>query len=215
MPKRELSEEEKKAVNDAIRRNMDNMFQWTQFKMSLRLWRDEEGINKDALKYVDESLTMTFNEILKDIVPKVQKRTKTFIEMVDSDFDKSVLTDPLLHEFRTVDYIYHIELSDVEEKEHPIADLSYVPQSGNRFMLQGGVGGQEWAIVDSNPVTEQQVQDKEIPEKMVTVPHGVYRIWCFQCREFFTLEMNAGDAVGRIVCDKCKTTVIEKRQHNA
>ena len=48
MPKRQLSVEEKIAVNEAIRRHMDEMFQWTQFKMSLRLWKDEEGIDKEG-----------------------------------------------------------------------------------------------------------------------------------------------------------------------
>lgn len=194
---------------------MDEIFQQTQFKMSLRLWRDEPDIDKDALKYVDESLTQSFNEMLRDIVPRVQKRTKTFIEMTDADFDAIILPDPLLHEFRTKEYIYHISLPEVEEKEHPVNDLTYSVQSGNRFMLTAIVGGQEWGIVDSNPVTEQQVPDKELPEKLVAVKHGVYRIWCFQCKEFFTMEMNAGDPVEVVVCDKCKNVIIEKRQHNA
>jgi DNA-directed RNA polymerase subunit RPC12/RpoP len=196
---------------------MDELFQWTQVKMALRLLKEDEGINQDELKYVEQGLNGVFNNILRDIVPRVEKRKKTFIEMTDEDFGEMVKSDPLLSYFRKEDFIYHVTAPDYEEKEHPIKDLIYSPPSNNRFMLIATIGKdahgveQSWAIVDSNPVTQAVVSTNKDGTPKDTVAHGVYRIYCFKCKEFFTFELNAGQNVEQIACDKCNSTIIEKR----
>ena len=214
---RKLSDIEKQLVQQSIQRHMDELFQWTQVKMALRLLKEDEGINQEELKYVEQGLNGVFNNILRDIVPKVEKRKKSFIEMKDADFDKTVINDPLLALFRREEFIYHITDPAFEEKEHPVNDLLYSPPSNNRFLLIGTMGkndkgeDQNWAIVDSNPVTQAVVSTNKDGTPKDTVAHGVYRIYCFKCKEFFTFELNAGQNVEQIACDKCNSTIIEKR----
>ena len=206
-----LSDVERQTVQQNIQRRMDELFQWTQVKMALRLLKEDEGINQEELKYTEQGVNGVFNDMLKSFVPRVEKRKKTFIEMADTDFDKSVMSDPLLTLFRKGEFIYHITAPDYEEKEHPIKDLAYAPPSTNRFMLIGTVGGQDWAIVDSNPVTSAVVSTKPDGTPDQTVSHGVYRIYCFKCKEFFVYEMNEGQNADQIACDKCNSTIIERR----
>jgi hypothetical protein len=214
---RKLSDPEKQLVQANIQRNMDALFQWTQVKMALRLLKEDEGINQEELKYVEQGLNGVFNNILRDIVPKVEKRKKTFIEMKDADFDKTVINDPLLALFRREEFIYHITDPAFEEKEHPVNDLLYSPPSNNRFLLIGTMGkndkgeDQNWAIVDSNPVTQTVISINEDGTPKDMASHGVYRIYCFKCKEFFVFETNEGEGIGHIACDKCNSIIIEKR----
>jgi hypothetical protein len=189
---------------------MDNILQWAQVKMVFRLLRDSPDIDKEALAYADSAIDGLFNTMLKESVPKIEKRTKSFFEMTDTDFNDSVKNDPLLSVFRKADYIYHITRADIEEKEHPISDLLYSSPYNNRFTLVGNVENKDWGIIDSNPVTEQLQEDN------TKIAHGVYRIWCFQCTKFFTFELDYGISPDQIHCDICKSVIVEKRKkHDA
>jgi hypothetical protein len=206
---------------------MDNLLQWAQLKMVFRLLKDSTRIDKEALAYADNALDSIFNAMLRDVVPKVGKRQKTLLEMAATDFSPEVAKDPLLNLFMETDYIYHITSPTIEEKEHSIGDLLYAPPTSNRFTLVGIIGkdptsgeNQLWAIIDSNPVTELQVV---VPDFVAfwnnaegmpppCASFGVYRIWCFQCHEFFTYEMNATQQPDNISCTKCNETIIERRK---
>lgn len=212
---RKLSELEQQQLEANLSRSLDSLFQWAQLKMVLRLLKDEDGIDKETLDYVNGAINNIFNKMLQEGVPKVEKRKKTFIEMTETDFDTALQKDPLLYAFRQKEYIYHIMSPEAEEKEHSINDLSFVALNSNRFMLNGMVGGKDWAIIDSNPITEVMVPDILVPEQLVSVPHGVYRIWCFTCKEFFTYEMNLGSPLENIRCEKCQSVLIEKRERRS
>lgn len=212
MPRREVSEDEQTKGEESLRHSMDELYQWTQVKMVLRLLREEEGIDKDKLAYANTLLNNRFNVLLGEVVPKVEKRKKSFVELIDKDFPETVAKDPLLIQFKKNDYIYHVTIPEIEEKEHSINDLIYSTLNGNRFILTGLISNSDWGIVDSNPVTEVMVPDPAVPEQMKSVAHGVYRIWCFQCKDFFTFEVNAGTEVDKMTCDKCQSVIIEKRK---
>jgi hypothetical protein len=221
---RKLSDVEKLMVQQNIHSHMDELFQWTQVKMALRLLKEDEGINQEELKYVEQGLNGVFNNILRDIVPKVEKRKKSLIEMTEADFTmahgkewESVKKDPLLSLFRREEFIYHVTDPAFEEKEQNVKDLIYAPPSPNRFMLVGIIGkddkgeNRHWAIVDSNPVTQTILSTNPDGTPLEVTNHGVYRIYCFKCKEFFVFEMNEGEGIDHIACDKCNSTIIEKR----
>jgi DNA-binding Lrp family transcriptional regulator len=175
--------------------------------MVLRLLREEEGIDKETLNYNMAALIQGTNLILKKNIPPPEKRAKTFQELKDEDFKLAVQSDPLLRLFRKYDYIYHVTRPNIEEKEHSIADLLFdYPQGvNNRYTLictlpELTEDVRNWGIIDSNPVTMQ-----------AEVAHGVYRIFCFHCNEFFLFEMNEGNEPEQIACDKCHSVIIEKR----
>ena len=94
--------------------NGDELFQFTQLKASLRLLRDDETIDKDLLGYADKAISIRFNNLLKDAVPKVEKAERSVGEML------SVTDDPLLQATR--DHRYLVRFNDVTM---PFEDLRY------------------------------------------------------------------------------------------
>ncbi len=94
--------------------NGDELFQFTQLKASLRLLRDDETIDKDLLGYADRAISIRFNSLLKEAVPKVEKAERSVGEML------SVTDDPLLKSAR--DHRYLVKFNDVSI---PFEDLRY------------------------------------------------------------------------------------------
>ncbi len=85
--------------------NGDELFQFTQLKASLRLLRDDETIDKDLLNYAETAVSIRFNSLLKEAVPKVEKAERSVGEML------SVTDDPLLKAAR--DHRYLVRFNDV------------------------------------------------------------------------------------------------------
>jgi Zn finger protein HypA/HybF involved in hydrogenase expression len=94
--------------------NGDELYQFTQLKASLRLLRDDETIDKELLGYADRAISMRFNSLLKEAVPKVEKTERSVGEML------SVTDDPLLRSAR--DHRYLVKLDDVSI---PFEELRY------------------------------------------------------------------------------------------
>ena len=214
--KRKLTKDEINACLRLLRANSTEIMEWSQLYMVFHLIESEEGVDKEAMKYNKAALLANFNEILKKNIPPLEKRNKTFQELKNEDFKEAIRNDPLLRLFRKYDYIYHITRPNIEEKEHSIADLLFDHQGDNRFILICTLPEltdevRNWGIVDSNPVTEATVEVNEDGTPKRKVPHGVYRIFCFSCGEFFLYEMNEGDQAEQIACDKCKSIIVEKR----
>lgn len=202
-----------------MRANSTEIMEWSQIYMVFHLMENEEGVDTEAMKYNKAALVQQFNEILRKNVPPIEKRAKTFQELKEGDFKEAIRADPLLHVFRKTDYIYHVTRPSIEEKEHSIADLlfDYPQNADNRFTLICTLPElreqnlENWAIVDANPVTEAVVEVDEAGQPKKKVPHGVYRIFCFRCGEFFLYELNEGGNVEQIACDKCNSVIIERR----
>ncbi len=94
--------------------NGDELFQFTQLKASLRLLRDDETIDKEMLAYADRAISIRFNGLLKEAVPRVEKPERSVGEML------SVTDDPLLKEARGRRYL--VKFNDVSV---PFEDLRY------------------------------------------------------------------------------------------
>ncbi len=101
--------------------NGDELYQFTQLKASLRLLRDDETIDKDLLGYADRAISIRFNGLLKEAVPKVEKAERSVGEML------SVTDDPLLRSAR--DHRYIVKFNDVsipfEELRYWVVDGGY------------------------------------------------------------------------------------------
>ena len=205
----------------ALRRqqaNTDDILQLAQLSMVFQRLNEEIGIDREALQYNRLALNARFNELLRSNVPPLEKRAKTFQEMTIEDLKPAIRGDPLLQLFKKQDYIYHITRANIEEKEHSIADLLFdYPQNvENRYTLVCTLpelraqNSENWGIIDSNPVTKVNI-GSNIPGLNGQLNHGVYRIYCFQCSEFFLFEMTEGDTPNQIACDKCHEVIIEKR----
>ncbi len=94
--------------------NGDELFQFTQLKASLRLLRDDETIDKDLLRYADTAVSIRFNGLLREAVPKVEKAERSVGEML------SVTDDPLLKAAK--DHRYLVKYNDVTI---PFEELRY------------------------------------------------------------------------------------------
>jgi hypothetical protein len=216
---RKLSKDEVQFALQLLTQNATELLEFSQFYMVFRLMGEEEGVDREALNYNKQALVAKFNEILKKNVPPPEKRNKVFQEFKPEDFKPAIQRDPLLQAFQKSDYIYHVTRPNIEEKEHTIADLifDYPQGADNRYTLvctlpELAEDVRNWGIIDSNPVTEITVEKTGDGQTTPTVvKHGVYRIYCFQCGEFFLFEMNEGDKIDQIACDKCHTTIIERR----
>lgn len=213
---RQLSKEEIELTLRNLRNNSTEIMEWSQLYMVFHLIESEQGIDKDVMQYNMAALIAGFNDQLKKNVPTPQKRVKTFQEIKDDEFKEAIRTDPLLRLFRKYDYIYHVAKPEIEEKEHPIADLLFDPQGDNRFMLictlpELDEEHRAWGIIDANPVTETVVEMNADGTPKTKVAHGVYRIFCFHCGDFFMFELNEGTQVEKIVCNLCQTTIVERR----
>ena len=96
---RKPTDKEAERVVRSLLSNGDELFQFTQLKASLRLLRDDETIDKELLSYADRSISMRFNGLLKEAVPRVEKAERSVGEML------SVTDDPLLKSARNHRYI--------------------------------------------------------------------------------------------------------------
>jgi len=94
--------------------NGDELFQFTQLKASLRLLRDDETIDKELLGYADRAISVRFNDLLKEAVPRVEKPDRSVGEIL------SVTDDPLLKEARGRRYV--VKFKDVSV---PFEDLRF------------------------------------------------------------------------------------------
>ncbi len=94
--------------------NGDELVQFTQLKASLRLMRDDETIDKDLLGYADKAVSIRFNSLLKEAVPKVEKAERSVGEML------SVTDDPLLKAAK--EHRYLVKVNDVSI---PFEELRY------------------------------------------------------------------------------------------
>ncbi len=94
--------------------NGDELFQFTQLKASLRLMRDDETVDKDLLGYADKAVSIRFNSLLKEAVPKVEKAERSVGEML------SVTDDPLLKAAK--EHRYLVKVNDVSI---PFEELRY------------------------------------------------------------------------------------------
>ncbi|MDE1852411.1 MAG: hypothetical protein KGI38_01555 [Thaumarchaeota archaeon] len=111
---RKPSEKEAERVVRSLLANGDELFQFTQLKASLRLLRDDEAIDKELLGYADRAISVRFNDILREAVPKVERAERSVGEML------SVTDDPLLMAAR--DRRYLVKFNDVTM---PFEDLRY------------------------------------------------------------------------------------------
>ena len=94
--------------------NGDELFQFTQLKASLRLLRDDETIDKDLLGYADRAVSIRFNSLLIEAVPRVEEAERRVGEMLP------VTDDPLLQEARGRRYVVRFNDASV-----PFEDLHY------------------------------------------------------------------------------------------
>ncbi len=94
--------------------NGDELFQFTQLKASLRLLRDDETIDKDLLAYADRAISIRFNGLLRESVPKLEKADRSVGEML------SVTDDPLLRSAKN--HRYFVKFNDVSV---PFEELRY------------------------------------------------------------------------------------------
>ncbi len=94
--------------------NVDDLYQFTQLKASLRLLRDDETIDKDLLAYVDRSISIRFNNLLKEAVPKIEKAERSVGEIL------SVTDDPLLRSAKDHRYLVRVDNINI-----PFEELRY------------------------------------------------------------------------------------------
>ena len=111
---RRPSEKEAERVVRSLLANGDELFQFTQLKASLRLLRDDETVDKDLLGYADRAISVRFNGLLREAVPRVEKAERSVGEML------SVADDPLLKAARNRRYVVKFDDVDV-----PFEDLRY------------------------------------------------------------------------------------------
>jgi hypothetical protein len=111
---RKPTDKEAERVVRSLLANGDELFQFTQLKASLRLMRDDETIDKELLSYADRAVSIRFNGLLREAVPKVEKAERSVGEML------SVTDDPLLRAAR--DHRYLVKFDDVSM---PFEDLRY------------------------------------------------------------------------------------------
>ncbi len=111
---RKPTDKEAERVVRSLLANGDELFQFTQLKASLRLLRDDEAIDKELLGYADRAVSIRFNSLLREAVPKVEKAERSVGEML------SVTDDPLLRAAR--EHRYLVKFNDVTI---PFEDLRY------------------------------------------------------------------------------------------
>ncbi len=120
--------------------NGDELYQFTQLKASLRLLRDDETVDKVLLSYADRAISVRFNSLLKESVPKVEKAERSVGEML------SVTDDPLLKSAR--DNRYLVKFNDIivpfEELRYSAVDGGYalsVSDNRNSTIVSKEEGG--------------------------------------------------------------------------
>ena len=111
---RKPTDKEAERVVRSLLANGDELFQFTQLKASLRLLRDDETIDKELLGYADRAISIRFNGLLREAVPRVEKAERSVGEIL------SVTDDPLLKEARGRRYV--VKFNDVSV---PFEDLRY------------------------------------------------------------------------------------------
>ena len=116
---RKPTEKEAERVVRSLLANGDELYQFTQLKASLRLLRDDETIDKELLGYADKAISVRFNGLLREAVPRVEKAERSVGEML------SVTDDPLLIAAR--DRRYLVKFNDVDV---PFEDLRYWAADG-------------------------------------------------------------------------------------
>ena len=116
---RKPTDKESERVVRSLLANGDELFQFTQLKASLRLLRDDDTIDKDLLGYADRAISIRFNSLLKEAVPKVEKAERSVGEIL------SVTDDPLLKSARERRYV--VKFDDVSV---PFEDLRYWAAEG-------------------------------------------------------------------------------------
>lgn len=122
--RRKPSEKEAERVARSLLANGDELFQYTQIKASLRLLRDDETIDKELLKYADAAVSIRFNGLLRDAVPRVEKSERTVGDML------SVTDDYLLKSLK--EHRYVVKVNDIEL---PFEDLKYWSSDGEGYNL--------------------------------------------------------------------------------
>ena len=152
--------------------NGDELFQFTQLKASLRLLRDDETIDKDLLGYADRAVSIRFNNLLRESVPKVERAERSVGEML------SVTDDPLLKAAR--DHRYLVRFNDITM---PFEDLRYwavdggyalsVSDSRNTTIVSKEEGGRY--LVKCPKCDDQAV-------KLVKRGNELQAIACSKCR---------------------------------
>lgn len=152
--------------------NGDELYQFTQLKASLRLMRDDETIDKDLLSYADRAISIRFNGLLKEAVPRVEKAERSVGEML------SVSDDPLLRAAR--DRRYVVRFNDVNV---PFEDLRYwateggyslsVTDNRNSTVVSKEEGGR---YLVKCPKCDDQ------PVKLIRLGEELQAIACSRCR---------------------------------
>ena len=152
--------------------NGDEFFQFTQLKASLRLLRDDETMDKDLLAYADMAVSVRFNGLLREAVPRVEKAERTVGEML------SVTDDPLLKEVRHRRYVVKFDDLSVpfEDLRYWGADEGYslsVTDSRNSTIVSKEEGGR---YVVKCPKCDDQ------PVRLVRRGEELLAIACSRCR---------------------------------
>ena len=111
---RKPTDKEADRVVRSLLANGDELFQFTQLKASLRLLRDDETIDKQLLGYADRAISIRFNGLLREAVPRVEKAERSVGEIL------ALTDDPLLREARGRRYV--VKFNDVSV---PFEDLRY------------------------------------------------------------------------------------------
>ena len=151
--------------------NGDELFQFTQLKASLRLLRDDETIDKDLLGYADRAISVRFNDLLKEAVPRVEKADRSVGEMLP------VTDDPLLKAARNHRYV--VKFDDVSV---PFEDLRYWAADGGYSLSVTDnrnstiVSKEEGRYVVKCPKCDDQ------PVKLIRQGEELRAIACSKCR---------------------------------
>ena len=127
MPRKKITQEEVNHAYSRLHGNSDDFMEMIQLKAGLRLLRDDEEISKERLKYAETIVATRINDILKTMIPGVDKRTRTLRELAE----KEIESDLFLRLAREQDYIFHLYIPSedgklTEERQISPKDMLYI-----------------------------------------------------------------------------------------
>ena len=185
---RKMTNEELERFNSNINNVINSILNVAQVKASLRLMRDEEGIDKELLDYTNRALNQQMLSILQTCVPQPPKRKEDFFEAAKK------LNDPTLN-YLTKDETFDWQFCDS-------LGSGVLSQS---VIIKNTLIGEQYAYgVQTSGHRCILIKEKAAPTA---------QIWCDKCS--WTQIDLIGKTT--ILCSKCNKKLMEKipSEHNS
>ena len=177
---RKMTAQELTQFNTNITNVINGILNVAQVKASLRLMRDEEGIDKELLDYANRALNQQMMNILQTSVPHPQKRRASIEEQAEKLNDATLESLTKDSDWRfSVGFMGEIPLSQCDVEDGGEVGQDY---------LWGVRGRGVWLL---------------IKKKRGTCPE----IWCDRC-SWSAFDLH-GDTT-TVSCPKCQKKLMEK-----